>query len=61
MPRKAENHTGREDYIPVVAEIGPMPMEKVPGCRLGDSLGRDYCESRSPFMERSISINEGKL
>ena len=38
-----------------------MPMDKVPGGRLGDSLDRDYCESRRPFMERSISIKEGEL
>ena len=61
VPGKAEYQRGREDYPPLGAEVGPLPRDKVPGGRLGDSLGRDYCESKMPFMERCISIKEGEL
>ena len=58
---KAEYQRGRDDSRSLGAEVGPLPRDKVPGGRLGDSLGREYCESRRPFMERSISIKEGEL
>ena len=61
MPGKAEDQRGREDSLPLEAEVLTMPMDMLPEGRLGDSFGRDYCESRRPFIERSISIKEGEL
>ena len=61
MPGNAEDQRGREDSLPLGAEVGPMPMDTAPGDRLRYRLGRYYCESKRPFMERSISIKKGAL